>query len=72
MDVGNVVESIFTQFSYSKWERIRLGLARIEKILTLLGNPEKDIPVVHIGGTNGKGSVSAMVSSILQSAGYRV
>ncbi len=48
------------------------GLQRIQKLMSLLDNPEKKLKVIHIGGTNGKGSTSAMVASILQEAGYRV
>jgi len=48
------------------------GLQRIRKLMSLLGNPEKQLKVIHIGGTNGKGSTSAMIASILQKAGYRV
>lgn len=48
------------------------GLGRIEHLLAQLGNPEKKIKTLHIGGTNGKGSVSAMVVSILREAGYKV
>ncbi len=51
---------------------IRLGLHRIRKILEYLGNPEKEYPWIHVGGTNGKGSVTAMLSTILQKSGYRV
>ncbi len=49
----------------------KLGLKRIKKLLKLLGNPEKGLRVVHIAGTNGKGSVAAMLSSILTEAGYK-
>lgn len=48
------------------------GLDRIENLLKLLGNPHKHIKAVHIAGTNGKGSVTAMLSSILKEAGYKV
>jgi dihydrofolate synthase/folylpolyglutamate synthase len=48
------------------------GLHRIKKLMSLLGNPEKQIKVIHVAGTNGKGSTSAMAASILQEAGYRV
>ena len=41
-------------------------------ICKLLGNPEKNIQSIHIAGTNGKGSVSHMLTSILQCAGYKV
>lgn len=50
----------------------RLGNARFEAFLERLGNPHLDIPCVHITGTNGKGSTTALVSSILRAAGYRV
>ena len=36
-----------------------------------LGNPEKDLQCIHIAGTNGKGSLAAMTSSILTAAGYK-
>jgi dihydrofolate synthase / folylpolyglutamate synthase len=51
---------------------IRLGLERIYQQLSDLSNPQKRVPVVHVAGTNGKGSVCAYISSILQAAGYRV
>lgn len=44
----------------------------MEKILNLLGSPEKKLRYVHITGTNGKGSTSAMVASIVKSAAYKV
>jgi dihydrofolate synthase/folylpolyglutamate synthase len=48
------------------------GLTQIQRILSAIGNPHKEIQVIHIGGTNGKGSTAAMMSSILQKEGYRV
>ncbi|KNZ69576.1 bifunctional folylpolyglutamate synthase/ dihydrofolate synthase [Thermincola ferriacetica] len=48
------------------------GLGRIEELLNRLGNPHKKLKVVHVGGTNGKGSTTAFISGILQAAGYRV
>jgi dihydrofolate synthase/folylpolyglutamate synthase len=48
------------------------GLTQVEKILNAVGNPHRDIQAVHVGGTNGKGSTAAMMSSILQKEGYRV
>lgn len=50
----------------------RLGNARMEALLERLGNPHLRVPVVHISGTNGKGSTTALVASILKQAGYRV
>ena len=48
------------------------GLERIQYLCDLLGNPEQRLPVIHVAGTNGKGSAVAMLSSILKEAGYRV
>ncbi|MBW2980888.1 bifunctional folylpolyglutamate synthase/dihydrofolate synthase [Candidatus Woesearchaeota archaeon] len=50
----------------------KLGLANITRLLNKLGNPHKGLKVIHVAGTNGKGSVCAMISNILQKAGYRV
>ncbi|MFO7982799.1 MAG: folylpolyglutamate synthase/dihydrofolate synthase family protein [Desulfuromonadales bacterium] len=51
---------------------IKLGLDNIRALLEDLGNPQRDFPVVHVGGTNGKGSVSAALAAILRQGGYRV
>ena len=51
---------------------INLGLQRITSLLRLFAHPEEQIPIIHLGGTNGKGSTLAMLSSILREAGYRV
>ncbi len=48
------------------------GLARIEALLSAIGNPERAFRIVQVGGTNGKGSVAAMLASIGQAAGWRV
>ena len=50
----------------------KLGLDRTEKILEILGNPHKKLKCIHIAGTNGKGSTTAMVTNILVKAGYKV
>lgn len=47
------------------------GLARMQNLMDYLGNPEKDLQCIHIAGTNGKGSLAAMTSSILTAAGYK-
>ena len=51
---------------------IHLGLERIKQLLEKLDNPHQKVPIIHIAGTNGKGSVCAYLSSILTAAGYRV
>ncbi len=47
------------------------GLERIQKLLSLLGDPQKKLRCVHVAGTNGKGSTCAMLACVLQSAGYK-
>ena len=49
----------------------KLGLSRTRELLNMLGNPQDNLKFVHIGGTNGKGSTSAMIESVLRAAGYR-
>lgn len=49
-----------------------LGLKTIRNLLLRLNNPEKDLKVVHVAGTNGKGSTSAFLQNILAKSGYRV
>ena len=51
---------------------VHLGLERIQKLLADLGNPHHSVPVIHVAGTNGKGSVCAYLSAVLTEAGYRV
>lgn len=53
------------------WQGTRLGLDRTRELLSRLGNPEKALRFVHVAGTNGKGSTSTMLASVLQAAGYR-
>ena len=51
---------------------MHLGLERITSLLNSLRNPHDSLNVIHVAGTNGKGSVCNYISSILQKAGYRV
>ncbi|MCC0630590.1 MULTISPECIES: folylpolyglutamate synthase/dihydrofolate synthase family protein [unclassified Clostridioides] len=51
---------------------IRLGLENIGKLLELLGNPQETLNIIHVAGTNGKGSVCSFVSNILRECGYKV
>mgnify|MGYP004654498535 CR=1 FL=1 len=50
----------------------QLGLTSIRNLMAELGNVQDEIPLVHIGGTNGKGSVGAMLSQVLTESGYKV
>jgi dihydrofolate synthase/folylpolyglutamate synthase len=51
---------------------VKLGNERFQALLTRLGNPQNQLRVVHIAGTKGKGSTTAMAASILQTAGAKV
>lgn len=51
---------------------MRPGLERIEAVLDAIGRPEQAFTIAQVGGTNGKGSISAMLAAILQAAGRRV
>ncbi len=54
-------------------KKIDLSLGRIERLLAALGNPERKLPpVVHIAGTNGKGSTAAFLRAFAEAAGLRV
>ncbi len=48
------------------------GLERTNKLLEYLGNPERNLKLIHIAGTNGKGSTTSMITEILMGAGYKV
>ncbi len=54
------------------WKGSRPGLSRTVELCERLGRPQDGLRFVHIAGTNGKGSTSAMLASVLQKAGYRV
>lgn len=66
----NYAEAI--QFLYGLQGRgIKLGLERMQDALKARGQPEKQLRFVHVAGTNGKGSASAMLASCLVHAGYK-
>ncbi len=50
----------------------KLGLENMKKLLELMDNPHRGLKYVHIAGTNGKGSIASMISSVLIQSGYRV
>lgn len=52
--------------------KIKLGLEAMRSFLVKIDQPERKLKFIHVAGTNGKGSVSASLSAILQQAGYRV
>ncbi len=50
---------------------IKPGLSRIEKLLSDMGNPQESLKIIHIAGTNGKGSVAAMIANALKKSGCK-
>lgn len=54
-----------------KQRGVQPGLDRMERFVAALGHPERAIPCVHVAGTNGKGSVAAMLEAIFRAAGWR-
>jgi len=54
------------------YREVKPGLERIGYLMERLGNPHLALRAIHIGGTNGKGSVVAMLAAVLEEAGYRV
>lgn len=60
------------QFIHStEWKGSCQGLERISELMNRLGNPQNHLRFIHVAGTNGKGSVCAMLSEILTAAGYK-
>ena len=60
------------QFLFPRTTTIKFGLATTRTLLHALGDPHEVMPTIHIGGTNGKGSVSTLVASALAEGGWRV
>ena len=65
-------ESLLARFETLHPKIIDLSLGRIERLLGALGNPHRRLPpVIHVAGTNGKGSAVAFLKAMLEAAGYR-
>ena len=79
MQITSRDEAIAWLYSRVDFERMSPSLTasdfkldRMRNLLEHLGNPQNNVPVVHIAGTKGKGSTAAFVTSILRNSGYRV
>ncbi len=75
MNYPQTLEYLFnsvTSFQQVGASAYKPGLERVEAFCRYMGNPQRDFLTIHIAGTNGKGSTSHMMASVLQSAGYRV
>lgn len=59
------------QFLYPRTQNYKFGLERTERLLDELGRPDRVYPVIHVGGTNGKGSVATLIAETLRTAGWR-
>ncbi|BDQ01965.1 folylpolyglutamate synthase/dihydrofolate synthase family protein [Ignavibacterium sp.] len=68
MDLKQSLEKLFSLHTFG----IKLGLDNIRKFLEHIGNPQTSLKAFHIAGSNGKGSTSAFIASILMEAGYKV
>jgi len=69
------VEWLFVQapnYQIDGQKAYKPGLDNIRKLCDFFGNPQEKIKCVHIGGTNGKGSTSNMLASVLQESGYKI
>jgi dihydrofolate synthase/folylpolyglutamate synthase len=71
------ISYLFEKTDYEKEEHLRynvttFNLSRMEKLLSLVGNPHKKIHTVHIAGTKGKGSTATMLARMLEANGYKV
>lgn len=67
MSLAGMLEKLYARRRFG----IRPGLDRVRLLLDRLGNPERSFRSIHVVGTNGKGSTSAFLSSILSAAGFR-
>lgn len=75
MNYSQTIEYLFNALpSYQNVgaDAYKPGLERIAEFCRHLGNPQRNYYTIHVAGTNGKGSVSHMLASVLQEAGYRV
>lgn len=70
-DILNYIEAMEYIENTSKYGN-NTGTKRVEKILDILGNPQKKLKCIHVAGTNGKGSITSMITSILIESGFRV
>ena len=70
-----VTQWLFTQlpvFQHQGASAYKPGLDKMQAFAEMLGQPHTSFPSIHIAGTNGKGSTSHMIASVLQEKGYKV
>ena len=69
------LDYLYSFVDYSLTRQLRysadkFNLDRMRKLMRLLGDPQRQYPIVHVAGTKGKGSTAAMIANILRTAGY--
>lgn len=67
MNYQEAIEFIHSTYKFGS----KLGLQNISKLTELLGNPQNSYKIIHVAGTNGKGSTSNMIHDVLMSSGYK-
>ncbi|MBF0400217.1 MAG: bifunctional folylpolyglutamate synthase/dihydrofolate synthase [Magnetococcales bacterium] len=72
MSLSSSLAALLDRASRQSAQPIQLGLERVADLLQALDNPHHTLDSVHVAGTNGKGSILAMLAAILAQAGYRV
>ena len=68
MNIKQALDKLFALHQFG----IKLGLEQIKNLLEHIGNPQDGLKTIHVAGSNGKGSTSSFIASILQEAGYKV
>ena len=68
MDIQESLNKLFALHTFG----IKLGLENIQKFLDKIGNPQNKLKTIHVAGSNGKGSTSSFIASILMESGYKV
>ena len=79
MNIAESIEWVEAHIDYGAWAArsartgaVDLSLVRMRAFVELLGNPQRAVPIVHVTGTNGKGSTSRMITRLLMAEGLRV
>ncbi|MCZ7613045.1 MAG: hypothetical protein M5T52_05820 [Ignavibacteriaceae bacterium] len=68
MDIEASLKKLFSLHTFG----IKLGLDNTIGFLNYLGNPQNNLKTIHVAGSNGKGSTSSFIASILQEFGFRI
>jgi len=67
MDIQESLNKLFALHTFG----VKLGLENIQKFLEVIGNPQSKLKTIHVAGSNGKGSTSSFIASILMENGFK-